>query len=93
MKKLLPLMFCAAVLAGCGDSIPTECASTIKEYDSFLAELSKQDQIPAAAKEQMKAARDTLEQNIKSLSKDQAVQVCTAANASFEQMKKMIPNK
>lgn len=91
MKKLLAVSFCGLILAGCGDSIPSECATTLKEYDNLIAEMSKQDNMPAAVKDQLKTARDSLEKGIKEMNKDQAVQACKTANASFEQMKQMLP--
>lgn len=90
MKKLIALpVFCIA-LAGCGDSIPSECATTLKEYDNFIAQVEK---TPAAAqmKGQLVEARKLLETQIKQLDKNQAIASCKAANSSFEQLKQMLP--
>ncbi|UYZ84558.1 DUF5339 domain-containing protein [Entomomonas sp. E2T0] len=91
MKKLLAVSFCGLILTGCGDSIPSECTTTLKEYDEFITQLEKQDQIPAQMKGQFKDSRKQLEESLKSLTKEQAVQTCKTANASFAQMKQMLP--
>ncbi|MFD1259379.1 DUF5339 family protein [Entomomonas asaccharolytica] len=91
MKKLLAVSFCGLILAGCGNSIPSECTTTLKEYDEFITQLEKQDHIPAQVKGQFKDARKQLEESLKSLTTDQAIQTCKAANNSFAQMKQIHP--
>lgn len=93
MKKIMTLAVFGTILVGCGDNIPSECASTIKEYDNLITELSKSDKVPASLKDQMKTGKDQLEQEIKKLDKDQAVAACKAASASFAQIKAMLPKQ
>lgn len=91
MKKLLILPLFSLLLAGCGNSIPSECVTTIKEFDDFIAEMEKQPNIPDATKAQLKSSRDSLEQSLKGMKGDQAIQTCKAASYSFTQLKNMLP--
>lgn len=90
MKKLIALPILCAALVGCGGGIPSECETTLKEYDNIIAQMDK---APGAAqmKPQLVEARKLLETQIKQLNNDQAVAACKSANESFAQLKQMLP--
>lgn len=85
MKKLIALPFFCLALAGCSDGLPSECATTLKDYDSLIS------QAPDQMKSQLQESRKIFEDSVKKLDKAQAVQACKITNESFAQIKQAFP--
>lgn len=81
MKKLLAIPLLTFTLVACGDNLPSECDTLLKELDNATAKFEKEaDNIPADMRKKIRAKikqeRKDLLKELKSLSKDDAIKAC-----------------